>query len=241
MSNHRTLTALFSAAAVAAKQATSTIPIVLVGTTDPVAAGLVESLAHPGGNVTGTSSQTTRAIGKMIELIRQILPGAKRVAALWDPVNVISQQLRLGETLIAAAKLHLVVRLIEVQSKDDLERAFTGLGGGRIDAVLVGADTFFLANARRVADLAIEHRVPVFSTNRILADAGALATYGSDVAVFSRRAAPYVQKILKGARPGELAVELPSKYELVINDRTAKAIGVTMPASVLARADEVIR
>jgi putative ABC transport system substrate-binding protein len=235
------IVAIGSAATVAAKQATLSIPIVMVGTTDPVAAGLVESLARPGGNVTGTSSQTTRTIGKLLELVRQLLPDAKRVAALWDPVNVISQQLRIGETLIAAAKLHLIVRPIEIHSRDDLERAFRASPGERIDAALIAGDTFFLANASRVADLAIQHRLPVFAPSRILAEAGVLATYASDFAAYSRRAAIYVQKILKGARPGDLAVELPSKFELVINERTAKAIGVVVPSALLARADEVIR
>ncbi len=235
------IVAVVSAAAIAAKRATSTIPIVMIGASDPVAAGLVGNLARPGGNVTGTSSQTPAAVGKVLELIHQILPKATRVAALWDPVNAISQQLRLGETLIAAARLHLLVRIIEAQTREDLDRAFASMQSERLDAALVGTDTFFLANAGRVAELALANRLPVFSTNRVLVEAGILAGYGADPSALARRAAVYVQKILKGAKPGDLAVELPTKFELVINERTAKAIGIVVPSVVLARADEVIR
>ena len=136
----------------------------MVGSSDPVAAGLVGNLARPGGNVTGTSSQSTAAVGKLLGLIPQFLPGATRVAALWDPVNAISQQLRMGETLIAAARLHLFVRIIEVQTREDLDRAFAALRSARPDAVLISADTFFLANAGRVSELALAHRLPVFGT-----------------------------------------------------------------------------
>ena len=236
------IVAIASAAAVAAKQATSTIPIVMVGSSDPVAAGLVGNLARPGGNVTGTSTQTTAAVGKLLGLIPQFLPGATRVAALWDPVNAISQQLRMGETLIAAARLHLLVRIIEVQTREDLDRAFAALRSPRPDAVLVAGDTFFLGNAGRLAELALANRLPVFSTGgRVLTEAGILATYGADATVIARRSAAYVQRILKGAKPGDLSVEQPTKFELIINLKTAKAIGLTIPQSVLLRADEVIQ
>lgn len=236
------IVAIASASAIAAKEATSTIPIVMVGSSDPVASGLVGNLARPGGNVTGTSTQTTAAVGKLLELIPQFLPGARRVAALWDPVNAISQQLRMGETLIAAARLHLLVRIIEVQTREDLDRAFAALRSARPDAVLISADTFFLANARRVAELALAHKVPVFSTGgRLLTEAGILASYGADTTVVARRSAAYVQRILKGAKPGDLAVEQPTKFELVINLRTATAIGLKVPQSLLLRAGEVIQ
>ena len=235
------IVAIVSAAAIAAKKATSTIPIVMIGAIDPVAAGLVGNLARPGGNVTGTSTQSAAAVGKLLEVIRQVLPGATRLAALWDPVNVISQQLRMGETLIAAARLHLLVRIVEVQTREDLDRAFAALGPVKPDAVLVSSDTFFLANAGRVAELGLAHRLPVFSTGRSLTEAGILATYGPDLTTISRRAASYVQKILNGAKPGDLAVELPTKFELVINMKTAAALGISVPSTVLARADEVIR
>jgi putative tryptophan/tyrosine transport system substrate-binding protein len=235
------IVAIASAATIAAKEATSTIPIVMVGASDPIAARLVGNLARPGGNVTGTSTQTTAAVGKLLELIPQFLPGATRLAALWDPVNAISQQLRMGETLIAAARLHLLVRIIEVQAREDLDRAFAALRSARPDAVLVSADTFFLANAGRLAELALAHKLPVFGTGRVLTEAGILATYGTDATVVARRSAAYVQRILKGAKPGDLPVEQPTKFELVINLKTAKALGLTIPPGVLARADEVIR
>jgi putative ABC transport system substrate-binding protein len=236
------IVAIASAAAVAAKEATSTIPIVMVGSSDPVGSGLVGNLARPGGNVTGTSTQTTAAVGKLLGLIPQFLPGATRVAALWDPINAISQQLRMGETLIAASRLHLLVRIIEVQTREDLDRAFAALRSARPDAVLVSADTFFLANAGRVAELALAHQLPVFSTGwRALPDAGILASYGTDATVVARRSAAYVQRILKGAKPGDLAVEQPTKFELIINLKTAKALGLTIPQSLLLRADEVIQ
>ena len=181
------IVAIASAATFAAKQATSTIPIVMIGSSDPVGGGLVGNLARPGGNVTGTSTETTAAVRKLLELIPQFLPGATRVAALWDPINAISQQLRMGETLIAAARLHLFVRIIEVQTREDLDRAFATLRSGRPDAVLISADTFFLSNAGRVAELALANHLPVFGTGRGLTEAGILATYGTDATVVARQ------------------------------------------------------
>lgn len=235
------IVALVSASALAAKEATSTIPIVVVGAADPVAAGLVGNLARPGGNVTGTASQSNAAVGKLLDLIRQVRPGATRVAALWNPVNAVSQQLRLGETLIAAARVHLLVRVVEVGSRDDLERAFARFEAERPDAVLVSSDTYFLSNAGRLAELAVAQRLPVFSTTRQLTDAGIFASYGADLAVVARRSAAYVHRILKGAKPGDLPIELPAKFELVLNQRTADAVGIVIPPAVLSRADVVIR
>ena len=233
--------AIASASALAAKQATATIPIVVVGASDPVGGGLVGNIARPGGNITGTSTQTTAAVGKLLELIPQFLPRATRVAALWDPVNAISQQLRMGETLIAAARLHLFVRIIEVQAREDLDRAFAALKSARPDAVLISADTFFLANAERVAELAIADHLPVFGTGRPLTEAGIFASYGANTAVVARRSAAYVHRILKGAKPGDLSIEQPTKFEFVINLQTAKALGLTVPQSLLMRADDVIQ
>lgn len=235
------IVAVASAAAIAAKQATSTVPIVFIGSSDPVAAGLVGNLARPGGNVTGTATQTRSAVGKLIELVREILPSTKRVVALWDPVNTISQQLRIGETFIAAAQMRILVGLVDVRSRADLDRAFEVMQSTRPDAVLVASDTFFIANADRVAELGITHRLPVMGTTRSLVEAGVLASVGPNVDGFSRRSAAYVSRILKGAKPGELPVELPSRFELVINMQTASAIGLAIPSGVLARADEVIR
>jgi putative ABC transport system substrate-binding protein len=235
------IVAITSAAAVAAKQATSTIPIVFAGSADPVAAGLVANLGRPGGNLTGTSSQSAVAIPKLLELVRQIVPSATRIAALWDPVNSFSQQVRIGETYLAAARLQFLVRAIEVKVPEDLDSAFAKVGTERTDAVLVASDTFFIANAQRLVALAHARRMPVFSTARTLVDAGILASHGPELSFVAGRAATYVQRILKGAKPGELPVELPSKFETVISLGTAKIIGLEVPRAVLARADHVLQ
>lgn len=235
------IVAIASAAAIAAKQATLTIPIVVVGSSDPIATGLVGNLAHPSGNVTGTSTLTAFAAGKLMELVRQLLPGARRVAAFWDPVNAASQQLRLGETLIAAAKLGLLVRIIELHKAHDLDVAFTALESERPDAVMATGDTFFIANAELVAQLGLAHRFPVFSSSRVLTEAGSLASYGPDQTLLARRSAVYVQRILKGAKPSDLPIEQPTKFEVVVNARTAKALGLSLPQSILLRADGLIQ
>jgi putative tryptophan/tyrosine transport system substrate-binding protein len=235
------IVAIVSAAALAAKQATSTIPIVMVGVSDPVASGLVGNLARPGGNVTGTADQSHAAVGKEFELIRQLLPNAKRAVALWNPSNANFQQLMLSEAFGAAARLQMLLRLLEVQTRDQLDSTFAALGGERPDAVVIMQDLFFGANGARIAELALAQRLPVFSGGRGLTEAGFLASYGSDGNAISQRAAVYVQKILKGAKPGDLAVELPTKFELIINLKTAKALGLTVPQSLLLRADEVIQ
>ncbi|HKE42880.1 MAG TPA: ABC transporter substrate-binding protein [Casimicrobiaceae bacterium] len=232
---------LFSAAAIAAQQATATIPIVMVDVSDPIASGLVANLARPGGNLSGTASQSNATVSKEVELIRQLLPSATRVAALWNPANAIFQQLMLSEALAAGARLHILVRIGEVRTREELDRAFAALGQERPDAVLILQDLMFNANAARVAELALTQRLPVISGSQVMAEAGIVASYGSDLALIARRSAFYVQKILGGAKPGDLAVELPTKFELVINVKTAKALGMTVPAAVLARADEVIR
>jgi len=235
------IVAILSAAAIAARQATATIPIVMVGVSDPFAAGLVSNLARPGGNVTGTSSQNNAVVAKQIELIRQVLPKSARVAALWNPANAIFQQLMLSEALGAGARLGLLVRVIEVRTREELERAFAAFTSERPDAALILADTMFVANAASVGELGIVHRIPVFSGTRPLAEAGALAIYGPDQSLAVRRGAVYVQRILNGAKPGDLAIELPTKFELVINLKTAQALGVIVPPNTLARADYVIR
>ena len=234
------IVAIASAATNAARHATTSIPIVMVGVSDPIAEGFVGDLAHPGANVTGTSTQSNAVVGKLLELIRQILPRAARIAILWDPVNAISQQLRLGETLIAAARLHLLARVVEVQTREDLERAFETFRSSAPDGVLVSSDTFFLANAKQVAELAVAQRLAVFSTGRAFTEAGILASYGPDPATYARRSATYVHRLLRGAKPADLPIEQPTKFELVLNSRTAKALGMTLPPAVIARANEVV-
>ena len=235
------IVALVSAPALAAKHATSTIPIVMVGVSDPVSSGLVGNLARPGGNVTGTSDQSHAAVGKEFELIRQLLPEARRVVALWNPANANFQQLMVSEAFGAASRLQMLLRLLEVQTRDQLDQTFAALGSERPDAVVVMRDIFFGANGARIAELGLAQHLPVFSGGRGLTEAGFLASYGSDLIAIAQRAAIYVQKILKGAKLGDLAVELPTKFEVVINLRTAKALGLTIPQSMLVRADEVIQ
>jgi putative ABC transport system substrate-binding protein len=235
------IVAIVSAPALAAKQATSTIPIVMVGVSDPVASGLVGNLARPGGNVTGTADQSHAAVGKEFELIRQLLPSATRVTALWNLANANFQQLMVSEAFGAAARLKMLLRLLEVQTRDQIEQIFAALRTERPDAVVIMQDFFFGANGARIAELALAQRLPVFSGGRNLTEAGALASYGSNGNAISRRAADYVDKILKGAKPGDLAVELPTKFELIINLKTAKSLGLTVPQSILVRADEVIQ
>ena len=235
------IVALLTAAAIAAQEATTTIPIVVVGVSDPIVSGLVGNLARPGGNVTGNASQSNALVGKEVELIRQLFPKATRVAALWNPANAIHQQTMLSEALGAGARLRLLVRISEVRTAEELDRTFAALGSDRPDAVLILSDVLFTTNAARVAELAIAHRLPVVGGSRNMAEAGIVASYGPDYAVIAQRSTVYVQKILKGAKPGDLAVELPTKFDLVINMKTAKALGIDVPAAVLARADEVIR
>jgi putative ABC transport system substrate-binding protein len=232
------IVAMVSAASIAASQATSEIPIVMVGVGDPVASGLVGNLARPGGNVTGTSGQVT--VAKQVELIRQMLPTAKRATILWNPANAIFQQMILGEGLIAASRLRIVVNILQAGTPEEIDRAFEALKSEPPDAVLVLQDPVFAAHAARIAQLALAHRLPVFSGTRSLVQAGILASYGSDLASVASRSALYVQKILNGAKPGDLAVELPTKFDLVVNVKTAGALGITVPPALLARA-EVIR
>jgi putative ABC transport system substrate-binding protein len=234
------IVAIASASTSAVSRATSSIPIVMVGVADPIAEGFVGDLSHPGGNITGTSTESNAVIGKVLELLRQVLPGAARIAILWDPVNALSQQLRLGQTLIAAARLHLLATVIEVQTRVDLDRTFATFGSSQPDAVLVSSDTFILNNAQRVAELALAQHVPVFSTSRSLTEAGILASYGADTATYARRAATYVQRILRGAKPADLPIEQPTKFELILNAGTAKALGIALPPAVVARASEVM-
>src|SRR5258705_5800635 len=216
------IVALVSAPALAAKHATSTIPIVMVGVSDPVASGLVGNLARPGGNLTGTSDQSNAAVGKEFELIRQVLPEARRVLALWNPANANFQQLMVSEAFGAAARLQMLLRLLEVQTRDQLDQTFAVLGSERPDAVVVMQDFFFGAHGAHIAELALAQHLPAFSGGRALTEAGFLASYGSDLIAIAQRAAIYVQKNLKGAKPGELSGELPTKFVLLVQLNTAQ-------------------
>jgi putative ABC transport system substrate-binding protein len=235
------IVAVVTQASLAARKATATIPIVMVGVSDPVGSGLVASLARPGGNVTGTSTVAADVVGKQLELVHQLLPGVSRVAVLWNPANPVFQQQLLKETRAAATKLRIQLQLFEARAPDELDRAFVAIGKERPDAVLVLPDPMLASHAKRIADLAVKYRLPAVGGSRLHAEAGVLAAYGPDYIDGYRRAAVYVDRILKGARPAELAVEQTAKFELLINARTAKALGITVPPPLVARADEVMQ
>ena len=226
------------APALAAKRATTTIPIVMINATDPVEAGLVASLARPGGNVTGLSQQLTPEIrGKQLQLLKETLPRLARVAVLHSPATTVG----LREYEAAGQTLELRVQFVEVKSRDDLGPAFAAMVRDRVDALLVPGDTFLFTERQRVAELAREHRLPGIYSWRELTELGGLMSYSARLTEQFRRAAIYVDKILRGASPATLPVESPSQYELVINLKTAKALGLTIPPALLVRADELIQ
>jgi putative tryptophan/tyrosine transport system substrate-binding protein len=226
----------------AAQQATSTIPVIMMIGGDPVALGFVASLARPGGNITGLSILAPELVGKRVELLKQVVPGASRIAALWHPGDygdgVENEMLREADT--AARALGMQLQAVQARRAEDFDRAFSDMSKGRADAVTVQSTNIFFIERRRLAILAAKHRLPTMFLVRDFVDAGGLMSYGANVADLHRRAATYVDKILKGAKPGDLPVEQPTKFELVINLKTAKTIGLTIPPSVLARSDQVI-
>jgi putative ABC transport system substrate-binding protein len=225
------------AAVLAVKQATTTVPIVMVNATDPVEAGLVASLARPGGNVTGLSQQITADIRrKQLQLVKELLPRASRVAVLRSPATAVDLQ----DYETAGRTLEIQVQLVNVRDRDDLKRAFAAIARDRVNSLIVPADPFLFTERQRVAELAREHRLPAMCSTREAAEAGALMAYSVRLTEQFRRAALYVDKILRGASPATLPVESPSQYELVINMKTAKALGLTIPSSLLLRADQVI-
>jgi putative ABC transport system substrate-binding protein len=226
----------------AAKNATKTIPIVMIGAgSDPIAAGLVESLARPGGNVTGLTNLTGELGGKRLELLKEAVPKIARVAVLYDPTNSNSV-LDVKEVFPAVARaLRLTIQPWEVRAADDFEKVFAALSKQRPDGLYVGGGPLTLANRKRIADFALKSRLPSMYVRREFVDAGGLMSYGADLADSYRRVATYVDRILKGAKPADLPVQQPSKFELFINLKTAKQIGVTIPQSVLYRADKVIK
>jgi len=227
-------------AALAAKQATRTLPI--VGAGDPVTIGLVTSLARPGGNVTGLSLLAPELVGKRLELLKQAVPGVGRVAALWQPgfVGERTEKDMLKEVEVAARALGVRLQFVEARGPADFDRAFSDMTRARADALTVLGSAMFANERRRVVDLAAKNRLPGVYGFREYVDAGGLMAYGPNVADLFQRAATYADKILKGAKPGDLPVEQPTKFELVLNLKTAKALGLTIPQSVLVRADQVI-
>jgi putative tryptophan/tyrosine transport system substrate-binding protein len=226
----------------AAKNATKTIPIIMVGAgRDPVEAGLIESLAHPGGNVTGITSLNRELGGKRLELLKEAVPKVARVAVLYDPAAPAAV-LDVREVLPAAARaLKLTLQPWEVRTSEDFDTVFAAMGKQRPDGLYVTPTPLMANNLRRIAGLALKSRLPSVYGNKEFADAGGLMYYGADQAESYKRAAYFVDRILKGAKPADLPVEQPMKFELVINLKTAKQIGLTIPPNVLARADRVIK
>jgi putative ABC transport system substrate-binding protein len=228
-------------ASLAAKKATNTIPIVMIGVADPVGSGLVASLARPGANITGTSSMTADIVGKQLELLKETLPKISRVAAIWNPANPVFQAIQRKQAEDVARALDVRLQLVEARSRDEIDRAFETVTKERTRALLVLNDPVFFAHRKQLADLSVKHRLPAVSGTLEYTQAGGLMAYGPSFPDMYRRAAAYVDRILKGARPADLPVEQPRKFELIINLKTAKQIGLTIPPNVLARADTVIK
>lgn len=227
--------------ALAAKKVTSTVPIVFMGEPDPVAIGLVASLARPGGNVTGLADAHADLIPKRLELLKQVIPPSSRVGVLWNPANPsTAPQLKTAQA--AGQVLGLSVRPVDVKgpARSDLDEAFAALGGAGLSAILVIADPTLGNHRNRIAELSIAHRLPTSGTHRGWTEGGLLMSYGSDFIDMFRRGAMLVDKILRGGKPADLPVEEPTKFEFVVNLKTARALGLTMPASLLARADQVL-
>jgi putative ABC transport system substrate-binding protein len=225
--------------ALPAAKATKTIPIVMASAGDPVATGLITSLAHPGGNVTGLTQIDTALAAKRLQLLKEVAPEISRVAVLWDPSVAVSSA-AWDEIQDAAHQLHLTLHSLEVRNSANFDAALTASVEARDDALLTLQGPIFVVNERRVAEFAVNHRLPSIFHLSEFAKSGGLLSYGTDRADLFRRAAGYVDKILKGAKPGDLPVEQAIKFELILNLRTARAIGLTVPQSILARADEVI-
>jgi len=224
----------------AAKDATKSIPTVLVNLSDPVALGFVASLAKPGGNMTGLASIQTDLGGKRVELLKEILPQLSRLAVLANR-DVPGYGVQMKEVEVAAQTIGLQLQVEDIRGPNDLEKAFSAITKGRAGALLGLTNPTFNILRSRIAELAVKSRLPSMYGDRVFVDSGGLISYGPDVLDSFRRAAKYVDKILKGAKPAELPVEQPTKFELVINLKTAKALNLTIPQSVLYRADKVIR
>ena len=223
----------------AAQKATSTIPIVMGSTNDPVGGGFVTSLARPGGNITGLSDSTLDISPKHVEMLLSIVPQLARAAVLMNPYN--SGHARILKSVQAAAqRSRLTILPVEARTPQEIEQAFSTMRRENARAVIVAADPLFTQQRRQIAELAVKHRLPSAFTLREFVEAGGLMNYGQNFADHYRRAATYVDKILKGAKPGDLPVEQPTKFEMVINRRTARALGLTIPQELLLRADEVI-
>ena len=229
-----------TASALAAKRATTSIPIVLLGVGDPVAEGLVASLAHPGGNITGLSAFTPDLIGKRLELLKQAVPGISLIAFLFKPDAAPSMEAGLKEAEVAARALGVGLQVVEARGPEDFDRAFADMSNAHADALSVWTTPVFNLHHQRIVDLATRHRLPTMFPWRFYVTAGGLMSYGTNVDNLTRRGGTLVGKILSGAKPADLPVEQPTKFELVINVKTANALGLTIPPAILDRADQVI-
>jgi putative ABC transport system substrate-binding protein len=227
-------------AALAVKKTTPSIPLVMVAVGDPVGTGLIADLGRPGGNVTGLSSIAPELEGKRLELLREVVPKLSYIAVLWNPDNPFHAG-SLKEARAAAQALGIKVQLLEVRVSEEFPAVFAAILRERPGALLILADRLFLHNRARIVDFEAKHRLPGVYAYRELVEAGGLMSFGPSYAGMHRRAAYYVDKILKGAKPADLPVEQPTKFELMINLKTAKALGLKIPQSLLARADEVIQ
>ena len=224
----------------AVKQASSTIPIVMGASRDPVGAGFIASLARPGGNITGLTNDTgLEIVGKYLELLKEVVPNASRVALLLNPTPPGAANYRKA-TEIAAKSLGLSLQIVEARGRDEFEGAFATMARERADAVVVQSDPIFFTARKQIVDLATKYRLPAVFHAREFVEIGGLMSYGGSLDYQFRRAAVYVDKILKGAKPGDLAVEQSAKIDLVINRKTARTFGLTIPGELLLRADQVI-
>jgi putative ABC transport system substrate-binding protein len=230
-----------ASAALAAKKATATIPIVMMFPIEPVELGLVASLSKPGGNVTGTTYAPDSGIfGKQLELLKEAVPGANRVAVLWNPADpgFTSQRSEVLESVARTRRIRL--QRVAASNAQDLDGAFAAMVRERADALIGSGSSTWIVHRAKLAELAVRHRLPTMYGYREMVEAGALMSYGVNMVDFIGRAAIYVDKILKGAKPADLPVEQPTKFELTINLKTAKAIGVSLPQPLLVRADQVL-
>jgi putative ABC transport system substrate-binding protein len=227
-------------ATLAAKQAVTTIPIVMMNVSDPIGQGIIASLARPGGNITGINFLNNELVAKRLELLRELVPSASRVAVLVNPANATTAETTLREAQAVARAMGLQVQVLNASSSREINTAFATLGRERPDALFVGGDGFFNSRFVQLVNLASRHAVPATYADRLMAEAGGLMSYGSDIADAWRQVGVYAGRILKGAKPAELPVVQASKFELVINAETARMLGIAVPASLLAIADQVI-
>ena len=234
------IVAAVTQASLAAKNATGTIPVMMVAVANPVDSGLVGSLARPEGNITGTSAMTDEVVGKQLELLKETFPKISRVAAIWNPANPVFQALQVRATKVAAQALGVQLQMLNVKKPEEIANAFSAAVRGKAEAVTVGSHVMFVQNRTRIVELAAKYRLSAMYIRSEFVEAGGFMSYGPDNTDLYRQAAIYVDKILKGIKPSDLPVEQPTKFELVINLKTAKTLGLEIPSNVLMWADRVI-